>query len=82
MRAERHKRGLSHIGILQPVTDNYPDVLNVVQVAALLGYNEQIIRQMAREGRLPAHRPGGWAWEFNRDEVLEWLKAHPAGSGR
>ena len=30
---------------------------------------------MAREGRLPAPRPGGQrAWEFDRDEVLDWLR--------
>ena len=36
-----------------------PDTLNCAQVGELLGHNEQIVRQMAREGPLPAHRPGG-----------------------
>ena len=37
---------------------------------------EQVIRQMAREGRLPAHRPGGQrAYVFYVDEVVAWLKA-------
>ncbi|NNC41341.1 MAG: hypothetical protein HKN95_11700 [Acidimicrobiia bacterium] len=40
-------------------------------------------RQMARLGRLPAYQPGGQrAWVFHRDEVLAWVKAHPAVTTR
>ena len=61
------------------MTDSHPDILNVAQVAALLDHDIQIIRRMAREGRLPAHRPGGQrAYVFCLDEVVEWVKAHPA----
>ena len=35
----------------------------------------------AREGWLPGHREGH-VWKFDRDVVLAWVKAHPAGSGR
>jgi hypothetical protein len=52
------------------------------RVGQLLGIHPQIARLMAREGRLPAHRGGGqWAWQFDRVEVLEWLKAHPVVGG-
>ena len=62
---------------LPPVTDTHPDTLNAAQIAQLLGHDVQVIRQMARQGRLPAHRPGGQrAYVFYLDEVLAWLKAH------
>ena len=65
----------------EPSFDN-PATLRCDQVGHLLGIHPQVARQMARQGRLPAHQPGGQrAWEFDRDEVLAWLKAHPAVPG-
>ena len=41
--------------------------------------NVQMVRLAAREGRLPAYRlPGGRAYKFFREEIFDWLKAHPA----
>lgn len=40
-----------------PVTDTRPDMLNCAQVAQLFGVHPQVARQMARQGRLPAHQP-------------------------
>ena len=49
------------------------------QVAEMLGMNVQMVRLAAREGRLPAYRlPGGRAYKFFREEIFDWLKAHPA----
>jgi excisionase family DNA binding protein len=60
------------------VTDHYPDVLTVRQVAELLGMNDQMVRKAARERRLPAHRPEGQrSFVFFTGQVLEWLRAHP-----
>ena len=40
--------------------------------------NVQVVRRLAREGKIPAYRlPGGRAFRFFRDEVLEWLKGFP-----
>ena len=60
------------------MADEYPPILDAAQVAELLGMNVQMVRKMAREGRLPAYRlPGGRAFKFFRDEILDFVKAHP-----
>ncbi len=61
------------------MAEDYPPILDAAQVAELLGMNVQMVRMYAREGRIPAYRlPGGRAFKFFRDEVFEFLKAHPA----
>jgi excisionase family DNA binding protein len=59
-------------------TDDYPPILDAAQVAELLGMNVQMVRRYAREERLPAYKlPGGRTFKFFRDEIFEFLKAHP-----
>ena len=61
------------------MAEDYPPILDAAQVAELLSMNVQMVRMYAREGRIPAYRlPGGRAFKFFRDEVFEFLKAHPA----
>lgn len=61
------------------MAEDYPPILDAAQVAELLGMNVQMVRMYAREGRIPAYRlPGGRAFKFFRDEVFEFLRAHPA----
>ena len=56
----------------------FPPVLDTSLVAEMLGMNVQVVRRLAREGKIPAYRlPGGRAFRFFRDEVLEWLKGYP-----
>lgn len=56
----------------------FPPVLDTALVAEMLGMNVQVVRRLAREGKIPAYRlPGGRAFRFFRDEVLEWLKGFP-----
>jgi len=44
----------------------------------LLGMNVQMVRRYAREGRLPAYKlPGGRTFKFFRDEIYEFVRAHP-----
>lgn len=60
------------------MAEDYPPILDAAQVAEMLGMNVQMVRMYAREGRIPAYRlPGGRAFKFFRDEVFEFLKAHP-----
>ncbi len=55
-----------------------PPILDAAQVADLLGMNVQMVRRYAREGRLPAYKlPGGRTFKFFREEIFEFLKAHP-----
>lgn len=61
------------------MAEDFPPILDAAQVAELLGMNVQMVRMYAREGRIPAYRlPGGRAFKFFRDEIFEFLKAHPA----
>ena len=60
------------------MTEDLPTILDAAQVAELLGMNVQMVRRYAREGRLPAYKlPGGRAFKFFRDEIYEFVKAHP-----
>ncbi len=59
-------------------TGEFPPVLDTTLVAEMLGMNVQVVRRLAREGKIPAYRlPGGRAFRFFRDEVLAWLKGFP-----
>lgn len=50
--------------------------------AKFLRLNEQTVRRLAREGRIPAARIGG-SWRFNRDELVRWSsqKTAPTAPG-
>jgi excisionase family DNA binding protein len=59
--------------------EQYPEILDTVHVAEMLGMNIQMVRKYAREGRIPAYRlPGGRTFRFFRDEIIDFLKQHPA----
>lgn len=56
-----------------------PPVLDAGQVARLLNLNIDYVRKLSRQGVLPAHRlPGGRAFRYFKDEVLDWLREQPA----
>ena len=58
-----------------------PDVLDAAQVAQLLQLNLDYVRKLSREGILPAHKlPGGRAFRYLKDEVLDWLRRQPSGA--
>lgn len=57
---------------------DYPPILDAAQVAELLSMNVQMVRKYAREGRIPAYKlPGGRTFKFFREEIFEFLRAHP-----
>ncbi|HEX6947514.1 MAG TPA: helix-turn-helix domain-containing protein [Acidimicrobiia bacterium] len=63
------------------MAEDYPPILDAAQVAELLGMNVQMVRRYAREGRLPAYKlPGGRTFKFFRDEIYEFIRAHPAAA--
>ena len=63
------------------MAEDYPPILDAAQVAELLGMNVQMVRRYAREGRLPAYKlPGGRTFKFFRDEIYEFIRAHPSAS--
>ena len=48
------------------------EVLSLSAVAELLKVEEQVVEELASEGRIPARRLGG-EWRFARRAVLDWL---------
>ncbi len=60
------------------MAEEYPPILDAAQVAELLSMNVQMVRRYAREGRLPAYKlPGGRTFKFFRDEIFDFVRAHP-----
>lgn len=69
------------MGVWTLTGEEYPPILDAAHVAELLGMNVQMVRRYAREGRIPAYRlPGSRTFKFFRDEVFEFLRAHPVTS--
>ena len=50
------------------------EVMNIKEVAELLDFHPEYVRQMARDGRIPAVKVGR-KWRFVREQIIDWLKA-------
>lgn len=48
-------------------------MLNITEAATFLRLNEQTVRRMAREGRLPARKVGR-EWRFLQEELDAWIR--------
>ena len=63
-------------------SSEYGPVLTTAQVAKLLDLNPQTVQQMAKDGRLPAHRlPGARKYLFFLDDVLDFVRQHKVHPG-
>src|SRR5947199_7704733 len=63
-------------------TPEYGPVLTTAQVAQLLDLNPQTVQQMAKDGRLPAHRlPGARKYLFFLEDVLGFVRQHKVHPG-
>lgn len=61
------------------MSDDFPPVLDAEMVSNLLGLNIDTVRRLSRDGTIPSHRlPGGRAFRYLKDEILDWLRAQPA----
>ena len=61
---------------------DYKPVLTTAQVAKLLDLNPQTVQQMAKDGRLPAHRlPGARKYLFFLEDVLGFVRQHKVHPG-
>jgi excisionase family DNA binding protein len=63
------------------------DVMTTQEVADLLRFNDETVRQLAKAGRIPAAKigaPGSRGhWRFSRRTLEGWLKAGaPADGGK
>lgn len=58
--------------------DDYPEIMNVQEVAGLLRVSNQTVYNLARSGQLPAVKVGR-EWRFRRDEVLAALSSGDQG---
>ena len=48
------------------------EVMNIEEGAALLDFHPEYVRQMARDGRIPAVKVGR-KWRFVREQIIDWL---------
>ena len=55
-----------------PDARELPEVLNAVQAAQLLQLDEQLVLELAEQGRLPGRKLGP-AWRFSRAALIAWL---------
>ncbi|MGO9959422.1 MAG: helix-turn-helix domain-containing protein [Solirubrobacteraceae bacterium] len=53
-----------------------PDVLTVREAARLLRISEEHVRELAREGKIPAGKIGQ-AWRFSRRALLSLVDQNP-----
>ena len=57
---------------------DYPPIMTAVQAADFHKVHPEYLRQMVRDGRVPAHKiPGGRGWRFLRDELVDWIRQQP-----
>ena len=57
---------------------DYPPIMTAVQAADFPKVHPEYLRQMVRDGRVPAHKiPGGRGWRFLRDELVDWIRQQP-----
>lgn len=56
---------------------DYPPVVDSAQFAEMLQISRpNTVREMARDGCIPAHRDAGArSWWFDRDELIEWIRS-------
>ena len=60
--------------------DTWPDILSTDQVAQAVGYTEQHVSRLLREGRLRGHRPpGARRWIIKREHLIEGGRPEYAG---
>jgi phage terminase Nu1 subunit (DNA packaging protein) len=56
--------------------DHYPQRMTSEGVGELLGRPAATIRRWRNAGMVPASKnPGSRIWQFNRDELLAWLRS-------
>jgi excisionase family DNA binding protein len=54
--------------------ESKPGLLNVKDLAEILGLHPETVRDWAREGRLP-HVRIGYAIKFDRHRIADWIRA-------
>ncbi len=53
--------------------DQVPVVFDVAMAARILAINYDKVRQMCRNGEIPAYKIGTNSWRINKSEFMEWL---------
>jgi excisionase family DNA binding protein len=72
-----------NVRFVTPDHDSGREVMTIAEVAALLGVNQSVVRQMtkARAQRgphpIPFHRVSGKMIRFRRDEIMNWIATTP-----
>ncbi len=58
--------------------EDYPPVLDTGQVAELLGITIAYVRQLTKEGKIPAYRlPDGRTYRYFKNDIYDVLRSNP-----
>lgn len=57
----------------QPQTQNGPALIDVGEVATLLGCSKRHVMRLSDEGRMPRSVKLGWLVKWNRAEIERWI---------
>lgn len=60
---------------------DYKDLLTIKDVVEITGMTPQYLRQLARQGRIPAVRIGGRKWYLPKADFVEWLRSGGSDAG-
>ena len=60
---------------------DYSDLLTIKDVAEITGMTPQYLRQMARQGKLPAVHIGDRRWYLPKVQFIDWLKNGGSDAG-
>ncbi len=62
--------------ILEDVALKNKEILNLEEMAVLLGYKKGTLYQLTHLNAIPFSRPNGRLIFFERSRILEWLRNH------
>lgn len=54
--------------------DQVPVIFDVAMASRLLAINYDKVRQMCRNGEIPAYKIGTNSWRINKDKFRNWLE--------
>lgn len=77
MKSEKRRGDIMAKILKRPATawENLPPILDTPAVAMLLGLSLQVVRSMARSGKIPAFKVGKRIWRFEKAALMEFAGA-------
>ena len=65
---------MTSTGAGRAMFEDRPDLMTIKNVSEITGLSPQYLRQLARQGRIPAVRIGERRWYIPKIHFIEWLE--------